>query len=223
MRLYDPQTPVSPESFAGRLEMRAFVQEALETAKGLHKGSSMLLHGYRGSGKTSAIRKVESMVLSAAPGAVVVEVPLRVPSSEAMLIHAIVEQMRQSLAARKGVSAMVRHTLETLSAVSVLGTGVERNVAPAAPPSHPLSLWRDALEAVRGTPILCVCIDDAELLRADEIGILKTMAETDSPVPILLVVAGGPELREKLSQKDASPLLRVFSGAAFDIGAFTRD
>jgi hypothetical protein len=163
------------------------------------------------------------MVLSAAPGAVVVEVPLRVPSSEAMLIHAIVEQMRRSLAARAGVPARVRRALETLSAVSVLGTGVERATAPAAPPSHPLSIWRDALDAVRETPILCLCIDDAELLRADEIGILKTMAETDSPVPILLAVAGGPELREKLSQKDASPLLRVFSGAVFDIGAFTSD
>jgi hypothetical protein len=60
------------------------------------------------------------------------------------------------------------------------------------------------------------------LLREDEIGILRTMAEANSPVPILLAVAGGPELREKLSQKDASPLLRVFSGAVFDIGALTK-
>jgi Cdc6-like AAA superfamily ATPase len=116
------------------------VQEALETAVGLGRGSSMLLHGYRGSGRTSALRKVQSMVLSTAPGAVVAEVPLRVPSSEAMLIHAIVEQVRRSLAARAALPTRVRRALQSLSAVSVMGAGVERADGTAAVPSHPLSL-----------------------------------------------------------------------------------
>lgn len=222
-RVYHPQTPASPETFAGRQEMQAYVGEALETARELARGSSMLLHGYRGSGKTSALRKIEALVLVAEPKAVVVEIPLRVPSSEAMLVHAIAEQSSRTLATRPGLPSKVKRSLKTLSAVSVLGTGVERVPAEVRPPSHPLTVWRETLDALRGTPIFCICIDDAELLRAEEIGILKTMAETSSPVPILLAVAGGPELREKLSQKDASPILRVFSGAVFDIGQFTLD
>ncbi len=72
-----------------------------------------------------------------------------------------------------------------------------------------------------GLPMLCICVDDAELLKSGEIGILKTMVESDSPVPLLICVAGGPELLEKLSQREASPILRAFSGANFDIGQFT--
>ncbi|MCI4323733.1 MAG: AAA family ATPase [Thermoplasmata archaeon] len=221
MRVYDPQTPASPESFAGRSELQEYVREALDTGARLGKGSSMLLHGYRGSGKTSALRKIQSIVLSTAPDAVVVEVPLRVPSSEAMLIHAIAEQIRRTLAARPGLSTKVRRALDSLSAVNVLGTGVERTVSGVPGSTHPLTVWNDALGALQGVPILAICIDDAELLRAEEIGILKTMAETASPIPILLAIAGGPELKEKMSQKDASPILRVFSGAVFDIGQFT--
>jgi hypothetical protein len=221
MRVYDPQTPASPETFAGRKDLQEYVRESLETAKRLGKGSSMLLHGYRGSGKTSALRKIQSIVLSVEPEAVVVEVPLRVPSSEAMLVQAIAEQVRRSIAGRTGLPGKVRRALESLSAVSVLGTGIERSRPGSPGPAHPLTMWKEALEVAQSAPVLAICIDDAELLSGEEIGILKTMAESDSPVPILLTVAGGPELKEKLSQKDASPILRVFSGAIFDIGQFT--
>jgi len=182
----------------------------------------MLLYGYRGSGKTSALRKIQSLVREALPKSVIVEVPLRVPSSEAMLIQGIAEVIREQLEKQTRMSGRVKRAFESLSSLSVAGTGFERKVTPRPAPSSLLAVWRAALSALAESPLLCVCVDDAELLNAGEIGILKTIIETDSPVPVMIVVAGGPELIEKLSQREASPILRAFSGAVFDIGQFTQ-
>ena len=155
-----------------------------------------------------------------APGAVVVEVPLRVPSSEDALVHGIAESVRRELSISAAASRRLRDALGRLTSVSVLGTGIERS-APRAPSASALiTVWKDTLAALSGLPILCVCVDDAELLQRGEVGILKTMIETPSRVPVLMVVAGGPELMDKLSQHDASPILRAFSGAIFDLGQF---
>ncbi len=221
MQPYDPQRPATPGTFAGRRDLLAFVENALQVAAAVHRGSAMLLYGYRGSGKTSALRKIQAMVREAAPTAIVVEVPLRVPSSEAMLVHGIAEMVRRQVASQARLTRRMRQALESLSAVTVLGTGVERTPTPAFTPSTLLTVWKDALTALGEVPLLSICIDDAELLKAGEIGILKTMVETDAPVPILIAVAGGPELMEKLSRREASPILRAFSGAVFDIGQFT--
>ena len=221
MQPYTPQTPASPETFAGRHEMLDYVREATETARQHRRGRSILLHGYRGSGKTSALRKIEAMVVEVESTSVVVEVPLRVPSSEALLLHAIAEQVRRSIARHAGTSARVRQALQSLSSITVLGSGVQR--VPPTPEAalHPLTIWADVLEALDGVPVFCLCIDDAELLETEQVGILKTIAESASPTPIVMIVAGGPELIEKLSMRGGSPVLRAFSGAIFDLGQFT--
>lgn len=198
-----------------------FVGNSLEVATRRLRGSAILLHGYRGSGKTSALRKIEAIVRETVPRSVVVEVPLRVPSTEAMLIHSVAEMVRREVASLQRLTIRMKRALGNLSAVSVLGTGVERTKPIAVPPAALLTVWNDALRALGELPLLVICIDDAELLKAPEIGILKTMVETDSPVPVTMVVAGGPELIEKLSAHDASPILRSFSGAVFDIGQFS--
>jgi energy-coupling factor transporter ATP-binding protein EcfA2 len=200
-----------------------FARNALTVATTLHRGSAVLLYGYRGSGKTSALRKIQSMVRESAPHGVVVEVPLRVPSTEAMLVHSIAEMVRREVASQEKLTSRMKKALGNLSAVTVLGSGVERVKAPEFTPSTLLTVWKDALLAMGELPLLTICIDDAELLKAGEIGILKTMVETDSSVPILMVVAGGPELIEKLSLREASPILRSFSGAIFDIGQFSEE
>lgn len=221
MQPYTPQIPASPEIFAGRHEMLDYLREALETAHQQRRGRSILLHGYRGSGKTSALRKIEAVSTEAEPGTIIVEASLRVPSSEALLVHAIAEQVRRSLARQAGTSARVKRALHSLSSITVLGSGVQR--VPSTPESalHPLTIWADVLEALEGSPLLCLCIDDAELLETEQVGVLKTIAESTSSTPILMVVAGGPELLEKLSVRGGSPVLRAFSGAVFDLGQFT--
>ncbi len=221
MQPYDPQRPATPETFAGRQPLLAFVENALQAARSLRRGSAMLLYGYRGSGKTSALRKIQSLVRESAPKGIVVEVPLRVPSSEAMLVHGIAEMIAGQVDSQARLTGRMRKALESLSAISVLGTGLDRTPIQSKSPSSLLMVWKDALNALAELPILSISIDDAELLRAGEVGILKTMVETVSPVPILIQVAGGPELMDKLSRREDSPILRAFSGAVFDIGQFS--
>jgi len=223
MQPYDPQRPASPGTFAGRRELLEFTGNALQVAATLHRGSAILLYGYRGSGKTSALRKIQSIVRESAPRGVVVEVPLRVPSTEAMLVHSVAEMVRREVASQEKLTSRMKKALGNLSSITVLGSGIERTRPAAFTPSTLLCVWKDALLALGDLPLLAICIDDAELLKAGEIGILKTMVETDSPVPILMVVAGGPELIEKLSLREASPILRSFSGAVFDIGQFSEE
>ncbi|MGA8302209.1 MAG: AAA family ATPase [Thermoplasmata archaeon] len=221
MQPYDPQRPASPGTFAGRHELLEFAGNALRVAATLHRGSAILLYGYRGSGKTSALRKIQSIVRDTTPHGVVIEVPLRVPSTEAMLVHSIAEMVRREVTSQEKLTSRMKKALGNLSAVTVLGSGIERTKPLPFTPSTLLTVWKDALLALGDLPLLAISIDDAELLKAGEIGILKTMVETDSPVPILMVVAGGPELIEKLSLREASPILRSFSGAVFDIGQFS--
>ncbi|HLN50917.1 MAG TPA: AAA family ATPase [Thermoplasmata archaeon] len=220
MQPYDPQRPATPQSFAGRPDLLRFVDTALQEAVNLRRGTALLLYGHRGSGKTSALRKVQSMVRAAAPDAIVVEVPLRVPSSDAMLVQGIAELVSRQVAAQARLTSRMKRALESLSAITVLGTGVNRTPPQALTASTLLTVWQEALNSLGELPILSVSIDDAELLKAPQIGILKTMVESVSPVPLLVSVAGGPDLMEKLTQRDASPILRAFSGAVFDIGQF---
>jgi type II secretory pathway predicted ATPase ExeA len=207
--------------FAGRQGLLHFVENAVTEAAISHRGSALLLHGYRGSGKTSALRKIQSIILAREPNGIVVEVPLRVPSSEAMLVHGIAEMIASQVASRARITTRMRKALESLSAITVLGTGIDRTPPATLPPSTLLMVWKDALKALGDLPILGIGIDDAELLQSGEIGILKTMIETVSPVPLLISVAGGPDLLEKFSRRETSPILRAFSGAVFDIGQFT--
>lgn len=221
MQPYDPQRPASPRTFAGRKELIAFVENALQVGAVLQRGSAMLLSGYRGSGKTSGLRKIQAIVREKAPTAIVVEVPLRVPSSEAMLVHGIAEMVRRQVASKPRLTIRMKQALESLNSITVLGSGFQRTTPRGVTPSTLLTVWRDALTVLEDLPILCICIDDAELLKTGEIGILKTMVETEAAVPLLMAVAGGPELMEKLSHRESSPILRAFSGAVFDIGQFT--
>jgi hypothetical protein len=140
-----------------------------------------------------------------------------------MLVHSVAEMVRREVASQEKLTSRMKKALGNLSSITVLGSGIERTRPAAFTPSTLLCVWKDALLALGDLPLLAICIDDAELLKAGEIGILKTMVETDSPVPILMVVAGGPELIEKLSLREASPILRSFSGAVFDIGQFSEE
>ena len=217
---YDPQKPSSPGTFAGRRNLLKAVENALETADRLHRGSALLLHGYRGSGKTSALRKIQAIARTRHGNAAVVEVPLRVPSSEEMLLRSISEAVQSQVESQPNLRRKVERALGSLTGLTVLGTGVERRISREAPAGGLLVVWNRILHTLRGLPLLCLCIDDAELLNAGEVGILKTIIESDSPVPLLVVVAGGPEILERLSRAGSSPILRAFSGAVFDIGQF---
>ncbi len=223
MRPYEPGLPADPASFAGRAELVQAVRLHLEEARGLRRSSALLLQGYRGSGKTSAIRKIEAMVQEEVPGTLAVELQLRAQSSENYLLLSIVKDIHRQLEGRKELSGRLKEWLGRIGSVSIAGTGVTLGPKRRVSVAEGLTLWKSCVEALEKEPLLLVCIDDAELLDTRGLGTLKTIAESRPPVPVILVVAGGVELWDRLSRKDASPVVRIFSGAVFDIGEFTLD
>ena len=221
MKPYLPGQPADPATFAGRAEMISAVREILEEAQHFRESSALLLHGYRGSGKTSAIRKIEALVRETVSGALVTEIQLRAQSSEEHLLLSIVKDLQRQLETREKLDRRIKEWMGRVSSVMVAGTGFTLGPKGETTVAQGLTLWRSCVDALRDEPLLLVCIDDAELLDTTGLGTLKTIAESHPPVPVILVVAGGVELGERLSKKDASPIARIFSGAVFDIGEFT--
>ncbi len=223
MNPYDPQRPSPPESFAGRARLIAQTQEYLERGRVQQFSAAVLVHGHRGSGKTSALRKIESLTEAAKGDTLAVEIPLHQTSSDADLLRSIVQELHSAVRRRKEDRGRWRTALERLQSVnvSVLGTGVGVERSATDTSSNPLTLWRECLEALEGMATIAICIDDAERLNAAGVGTLKTIAESRSPVPVLLAVAAGPEMVRRLATHEFSPVARAFSGATFDMEAFS--
>ncbi|MDE1837933.1 MAG: AAA family ATPase [Euryarchaeota archaeon] len=223
MNPYDPQHPTPPDQFAGRALLIQRTREALDAASRYRRGTAILVHGHRGSGKTSALKKIRSLSEGALPGSIVVEVPLQESLSGDRLLEAVAEEARSFVRRKKLEGSRWHKVWDRLTRVqvSVLGTSVSVGKAPAGSPTNPLTLLRETLSALAGVPLLLVTIDDAERLSPDAVRTLKSIVEEDSPVPILLAVGAGPELLHRLASHDYSPVARIFSGAVFDMESFS--
>ena len=181
--------------------------------------------GHRGSGKTSVLRKIDEMVRMAEPAALVTSVPLAAVSDAAGLIQAIVDDIVREVKAKAKASGRFGVALKNVQSLSlsVLGFGgtIERRQPPAV--SNPIVVWKECLGELREFPFLCVCLDDADNLDKRGVGTLKAISETTSPIPLLLFVTAGLDIREKLESMDSAPVVRIFSGARHDMEEFTRD
>ncbi len=196
----------------------------IEAVRRLKRSGAMLLHGHRGSGKTSALRKIEAMVSSTLGGAVVVEIPLRGKSSESALLRDIVQEIERFVSEGATRVARFKAAVEKIRSLGISLMGAGLTVSSASPETlNPITLWRKCVASLAGSPCVCVCVDDAEQLDKVGLGTLKTIAESVAETPVLLVVAGGPELMKRLSDPDASPVARAFSGATFDLEEFTAE
>jgi hypothetical protein len=222
---YRPGTPIDPASFAGRRAILSAVEEQVERMGSAAIGHAMLFYGYRGSGKTSVLRKVESIMSARFSTMIVIEVPLRVPQSpEKVLLGEIIEEIERAVSNRPELRKRLRKALAGVTGVTLGAMGSQVGLTRAEPALvSPLSAWRQSLRGLSGEPGLCLCIDDADLLDMSGFGTLKTIAETSGEVPIFLAVAGGVELFERLSSRDASPVARAFSGSTYDVGEFSED
>jgi hypothetical protein len=223
MNPYAPGQPADPEAFAGRNELLRRFSDAIEGARQHHRSAAILLYGYRGSGKTSAIRKLRAIAREAEPRAISVELPLRESAvSEVKLLLALLSEVRREARDQATIPDRLKMFLERITSLSLGPVGVTLSLPTGTENVNALTLWRECTSALDGIPFLLLCIDDAEALADDGLGTLKTIAEAQSPTPVVLVVAGGWELSDRLAEKLSSPVGRVFSGGQFDIGEFSR-
>ncbi len=153
------------------------------------------------------------------------EIPLLQTSSDSDLLRSIVQEIVSSARRKKIELGSWTRLIDRLEPVhvGVLGSGVEVARRHPVEERTALTLWREYLEAIREAPVLTVCIDDADRLTAAGVGTLKTIAEAQTPLRVILVVAGGLELTRRLATHEFSPVARVFSGAMLDREAFTEE
>jgi Cdc6-like AAA superfamily ATPase len=163
MNPYAPGQPADPRSFAGRKELLRQTVDAVEVATKLQRSTAILLHGYRGSGKTSILRKMQDQVRQLSPGAITVELPLRSMTPEDRLLTSLVLEVSRQLGARKTATKRVKEFLARVNGLAVPGGfGISIGSDSTTSVSSALALWRDCMESLEDVPLVVVSIDDAE-------------------------------------------------------------
>lgn len=217
---YRPGSPADPAAFVGRTRVTSDFSAQLRVAMGQNVSGRLLLHGDRGAGKTSTLRKLKQLHESWTSEGVFLELPARAFSvEEGGLLAAISAELQAELDLTQSRSTALRNALSEITSLSVGPFGVGRTER--ARPYTPLSAWRRLISALRGTSSLVLSVDDAQLLPSRELGTLKTIAEATTSTPVILVVAGTPELGRSLLRGEGSAVGRVFSGHRYDLDAFT--
>ena len=216
MNPYDPNNPVAPAYFGGRKTLLRGADEAIERViQGRHTG--MLIYGHRGIGKTSAVKAIEARTGDRMP---IVHVALNAPTDKQSLVERLIAEIGAAIREASGflsrLSDKGRALLARVEGGEFLGIGVslkERR-------STPDVALKESLLRVKDAAKLCIALDDADWMEKEALALLKTKTEELSSPSLLIIVSGGPELREQLVS-EYSPVIRFFSGFTYDLSEFT--
>jgi len=219
---YTPQHPADPRFFGGRKSILQSVAEQMEKARILRQSGGILVHGFRGVGKTSLIDKIVDMAESSSPqgmnGVFIARRVLTRTISDAELYQFLTEALMEDIAKRQT-------PLERLGAGfkirSVGGGPFKIDFEEGWKQKSPYQQWRAVANALTNASFILVAIDDADYLAQEAVRTLKTLVEEQKDVPLLLVVAAGPTFEERLMEEH-SPV-RVFSGTTFNVSNFELD
>ena len=215
---YDPQNPAKPDYFGGRKSVLKVVGERLAKATLQKQSGGILIHGYRGVGKTSLINKIISLVdgnESYNKGSIIVSRRLSRSTSDTELYQMITESIRQGVEDRKNLVEKARSSIGSAKILDV-----EFKFDKGWAEQSPYFKWISFVRNVSNIDFILIAIDDADYLTPEALGELKTIVESPNNTPVILCVSGGVEFEERLVA-DYSPIARVFSGASFNIGEFT--
>ncbi len=218
---YDPRTPADPDEFGGRKAILQSLHEQIENASALRHSGGILIQGFRGVGKSSLIRKLVNIVeldeTKIQGGAFVAGCRLSKTTSDSEFYQMITNSLLDDLSKKQTLAKKIIGLKDLISSVGVSGIKIDFDKAGLS--KTPGQKWRELLRRMKGAGLVLVSIDDADYLSPEAIGELKTIVEEQKEVPILLVVAGGTEMEQRMID-EYSPVARIFSGASFNISSF---
>ncbi|MBI5635396.1 AAA family ATPase [Candidatus Micrarchaeota archaeon] len=214
---YDPQNPAKPKYFGGRENILEVVKGRIDKARLQGQSGGVLVYGYRGVGKTSLLKKIVDLAKEGgeAGNPLVIYRRLSKTTSESELYSIIIETIVEEIDQRK--NAVQKLLPAKISSARVLD--VEFQFDDNWKQKTPFFRWNSFVQNSKNIDFILVAIDDADYLTPEALGELKTIVESQSKNPVLLVVSGGIEFEERLVE-DYSPIVRVFSGASFNLGEF---
>ena len=220
---YDPQSPAKPDYFGGRKEVLGMVKQRIEKAKVQKQSGGVLVQGYRGVGKTSLLNKIRSLEepdpVFPSSNTLIIYRRLGKTTSEDELFQIINESIADEIHRRKTLLERARSAAERITSLSIMDISFDWNPTDLV---SPFLKWQRLSESIRNADLVIIEIDDADYLSIEAIGALKTIVESRSSTPVLLVVSSGFDFEERLVN-DYSPVARIFSGASFNIGEFSLD
>ncbi len=196
-------------------------QERIDKACVLRQSGGVLVHGFRGVGKSSLIDKIVDMADSAQPGVTsrvfVLKRALSKTTSDSELYQMITESLLEDIAKKQSLAGHLEKIKEQVKVVGIPGV-LELQIDESWKQKTPYFRWRSVLDKLKGAQFVLVAIDDADYLSPEAIRELKTIVEDKKEVPVLLVVSGGTDFEARLVN-DFSPI-RIFSGASFNLSSF---
>lgn len=221
---YDPQNPAKPNYFGGRHAVLTKVQERIDRALTQKQSGGILIYGFRGVGKTSLLNKIRSIiepdVREPNKNTIVISRRLSRTTNDEELYRILVESLVDEIERRKTSFEKVTEKASTVKSISFAQFQVAFSIRKGE--RSEFSRWQTAVRALKNTELVIIEIDDADYLSVEAISELKTIVEHTTHVPLLVVVSGGADFNKKLVN-DFSPIARVFSGAAFNIGEFSQE
>ena len=183
---FQPGTGRLPPYLAGREEEQSLFREVMDDLRsGVPVSRSLVVHGPRGNGKTALLRWVKR----------------EAAADDGLDAHWLVGSDIPgpgAFVARLGLGSWLRKIAP--ESVSVAGVGVSLRGGDDRPP-----LLAEALEARAKAKPLLILLDEAHTLKP-EVGqwLLNAAQAAGSEAPFLLVLAGTPDLRARLSEMEAS-------------------
>ncbi len=204
---YNPTDAVSPSYFAGRRDVLSRAEEVYSASLNGSSGG-ILLTGHRGIGKTSALRAMESRLEKGTP-----IVRFRV-SHEITVDDFVSELLGRCRASVGDWDPSFGITEIRLPIITVKKEPRNRNE------DTPGVAMLRMLKSLRNAPVLWLSLDDIDLVQGDALSLLKSAMEETTGPTIVMAVAGGPYLRDRLISEH-SPVIRFFSGSDFDLANFS--
>ncbi len=205
---FSPSFGISPPVLAGRRDVLNSFDTVFDSVRS--PSYATLLWGLRGTGKTVLLNAVEDRARS--EGWLVV-------SAAAVGRRGLVDQIRRK-ASRLLASLRSEHEgppRRAVTGVSIMGTGVQVEGAPASDHAEPATADLETtlaalgeLLAERGTGLL-VTIDELHVSETDEIrefGSVFQLVSRRAERPVAFVGAALPELEDRLMAGDASTFLQ---------------
>ena len=193
---FTPGDGALPPYLAGReKEQAALLRMVQDVASGYVPPHNVLISAPRGNGKTVLLHWTANQAR---------ERGVNVVMASASELRSAAALMRATLGSTAAESAQVR-TGRTLGAKAGLTANLAHESTVATPPMGAYE-WRLALtEAYRQKPLLLV-VDEGHLLPAEVANLLFNASQSvrGEGAPLLLVVAGTPDLEDALAKADVS-------------------
>ncbi len=221
---YNPQNPAKPDYFGGRVQALQIANDRLDRASRSKQSGGILVHGHRGVGKSSLLKKINDIaskdVNDMPKNTIVIYRRLSKTTSDTELYQILNEELLQKIEERRSIIDSLKKAGKNINGINIFQFGIDFGKEINEKTAY--QRWKLYLNSLKNVDYVLVTIDDADYLSTEALGELKTIIEDSGVVPVILVISGGVQFESRLVD-EYSPIARIFSGASINLSRFSPD